>query len=353
MATWELDSPERLKALSEVDAFPGVPDEAFAVYTRLVAKLLDAPTALVSFVTDDRQFFPASHGVGEPWKSRGGTPLALSFCQHVVKTDDDLVVPNAPEDERVKDNAAIEELDVHAYLGVPLRAPGGEPLGALCAVDTKPREWTASDIAIMHDLAEAVADTIALRVSEHRRAELAAGASHELRTPLARLRFELDDLAHAVIDVTDARAGVANAVAQVDELASIVDELLSLAQTGPLRETDVDLFALCYEAADHRKALADTDPGKIVLEGQTVTVRASRPVLRRVLDLLLEAVGDTDLELRVVADGGVARVQICEPAEVTAINDLAAAHRLAKTAGARVLTRPSANVAYELVIPRV
>ena len=42
MATWELDSPERLKALDEVDAFPGVPDDAFAVYTRLISKLLDA-----------------------------------------------------------------------------------------------------------------------------------------------------------------------------------------------------------------------------------------------------------------------------------------------------------------------
>ncbi|MDP1792734.1 MAG: GAF domain-containing protein [Acidimicrobiales bacterium] len=353
MATWELDSPERLKALSEVDTFPGVPDEAFAVYTRLIAKLLDAPTALVSFVTDDRQFFPAAVGIGEPWASRGGTPLALSFCQHVVRSDDDLVIPFADEDDRVKDNAAITELDVHAYLGVPLRAPGGEPLGALCAIDSKARDWTAGDLAIMHDLAEAVADTIALRVSEHRRAELAAGASHELRTPLARLRFELDDLSHAVVDVTDARQGVAAAVEHVDELASIVDDLMQLAQTGPLRETDVDLFAICYESAAHHESLADGEPGKVVLEGQSVTVRASRTVLRRVIDLLLESIGEGPTAVRVRADGGVARVQICEPAELKVLADLAAAHRLAKTAGARILTRPSPDVAYELVIPRV
>ena len=123
MAIWELDSPERLKALAEVDAFPGVPDDAFAVYTRLIVKLLDAPTALVSFVTDDRQFFPASVGLGEPWNERAQTPLAMSFCQHVVRTDEDLVVPHADTDERVKDNLAIDELGVHAYLGVPLRAP--------------------------------------------------------------------------------------------------------------------------------------------------------------------------------------------------------------------------------------
>lgn len=353
MATWELDSPERLQALAEVDAFPGVPDEAFAVYTRLIAKLLDAPTALVSFVTDDRQFFPAAVGVAEPWNRRGQTPLALSFCQHVVKTDGDLVIPFADVDERVKDSPAIEELDVHAYLGVPLRAPGGEPLGALCAIDSKPREWTETDLQIMHDLAEAVADTIALRVSEHRRAELAAGASHELRTPLARLRFELDDLAHAVLDVTDAKAGVEAAVGHVDELASIVDDLMALAQTGPLRQTDVDLFALCYEAATHHETLSDADPGRIVIEGQSVTVHASRTVLRRVVDLLLQGVGDGNVVMRVFADGPMARVQLCEPAEIKVVADLAAAHRLAKSAGARVLTRPADDVAYELVIPRV
>jgi GAF domain-containing protein len=352
MATWELDSPERLKALSEVDTYPGVPDDAFAVYTRLISKLLDAPTALVSFVTDDRQFFPASVGVGEPWNARGQTPLALSFCQHVVTTDDDLVIPFADVDDRVKDNLAITELDVHAYLGVPLRAPGGEPLGALCAIDTKAREWTQNDVEIMHDLAEAVADTIALRVSEHRRAELAAGASHELRTPLARLRFELDDLAHAVLDVTDASDGIKAAVSHVDELAAIVDDLMALAQTGPLREDDVDLYALGYEAASNHEALVGGAPGRVVVEGQPVVVRASRTVLRRVVDLLLEAVGDGEVVLRVLADGGVARLQICEPADIKDVGDIAAAHRLARTAGARVLTRPSAGVAYELVIPR-
>ncbi len=353
MATWELDSPERLKALAEVDTFPGVPDEAFAVYTRLVAKLLDAPTALVSFVTDDRQFFPASVGVGEPWNSRAQTPLAMSFCQHVVKTDADLVVPHADVDERVKDNVAIDELDVHAYLGVPLRAPGGEPLGALCAIDSKPRTWSQNDLEIMHDLAEAVADTIALRVSEHRRAELAAGASHELRTPLARLRFELDDLAHAVLDVTDASQGVKAAVSHVDDLAAIVDELMSLAQTGPLRESEVDLYSLAYEAASHHEALEGAAPGRVVVEGQSVTVRASRAVLRRIVDLLLEGVGNGDVLIKVVPDGGVARIQICEPAEIKDAADIAAAHRLAKTSGARVLTRPAADVAYELVIPRI
>ena len=36
-------------------------------------------------------------------------------------------------------NLGVTEDHVIAYLGVPLRAPGGHVLGALCAVDEQPR----------------------------------------------------------------------------------------------------------------------------------------------------------------------------------------------------------------------
>src|SRR6185503_16097882 len=65
VAAWSLNSPQRLAALAEVDVFPGAPDDAFAVYTRLVARVLDVPTALVSFLDGDCQFFPAATGLDE------------------------------------------------------------------------------------------------------------------------------------------------------------------------------------------------------------------------------------------------------------------------------------------------
>ena len=61
-----LADPERLRALQRacVDAEP---DEAFDRFAGLVRNLLDVPVALVSLVTDERQFFPGQVGLPEPW----------------------------------------------------------------------------------------------------------------------------------------------------------------------------------------------------------------------------------------------------------------------------------------------
>lgn len=154
---WELDDVVRLRAIGEADLFPGVPEPTFEPYARIVARLLDVPVALVSIVDDSQQFFPAQVGLGEPWAGRGATPLSMSFCQHVVRGDAPLIVVDATGDDRVAGNLAIEELNVIAYLGVPVRAPGGEPLGSLCAITDHPRHWTDEELAVLGEVADAVA----------------------------------------------------------------------------------------------------------------------------------------------------------------------------------------------------
>jgi GAF domain-containing protein len=51
-------------------------------------------------------------------------------------------------------NPSVEELDVIAYAGVPLIDGDGNALGALCAVDHEPREWTAEDLLVLRRFAE-------------------------------------------------------------------------------------------------------------------------------------------------------------------------------------------------------
>ena len=68
-----------------------------------------------------------------------------------------------PEDSRVCDNLAIPDLGVRAYLGVPIHDPKGATLGALCAIDSKPRVWEKFDVEFMTDLASCVNDQISLR----------------------------------------------------------------------------------------------------------------------------------------------------------------------------------------------
>ena len=153
----------RLDALRSVGVLDTPPEANFDRLTRLAARALGAPVALVSFVDEHRQYFKSCVGLPEPWASRRETPLSHSFCKHVVASREPLVVEDAREHPLVRDNLAIEALGVVAYLGVPLVTPEGYALGSLCAIDKAPRAWSADDLEVMTDLAEYVMAEIALR----------------------------------------------------------------------------------------------------------------------------------------------------------------------------------------------
>ena len=159
----KLLDPARLAALYETKLLGSPTEESFDRVTRLAAKLLNVPVALVSLVDADHQFFKSCLGMGEPWSIDRRTPLTHSFCQHVVTSEAMLAVKDARIDPLVKDNLAIRDLGVIAYLGVPLTTAAGHTLGSLCAIDSQPREWTDEQKSMLADLAAFVATEIDLQ----------------------------------------------------------------------------------------------------------------------------------------------------------------------------------------------
>jgi len=164
MTAKSLDSVERLAALRASGLLDSPAEEAFDRLTRLAARLLNAPIALVSIVDDTRQFFKSAHGLADPWASQRGTPHSHSFCKHVV-TDGELVVSDARTDARVAGNLAITELNVISYVGVPLTSLDGESLGAFCVIDSQERQWTEDQMTVLRDLAAAASAEIRLRTA--------------------------------------------------------------------------------------------------------------------------------------------------------------------------------------------
>lgn len=154
-----------LETLGLVDAEP---EEAFDRFSRLVRCTLRVPVALVTFVEESRgrQYFKSQIGLTCPSSISRQTPLSHSFCQIVKREDAPLVVPYAPEDERVCDNLALTDLGVRAYLGVPFHDWTGAPLGALAAIDTRRNDWQPEHLRIMESIAACVTDQIRLRYAE-------------------------------------------------------------------------------------------------------------------------------------------------------------------------------------------
>jgi signal transduction protein with GAF and PtsI domain len=156
----KLADPVRLQAIADTGLLRLKEDPVLHRLTRLAAKTLDASVALMSLVEEDRQFFAGSCGLPEPWASERGTGLLHSFCQHVVVSNQPLLVSDARRHPLVQRNLAIEDLDVIAYIGVPLVDSNDNTLGSLCVIEHEPRQWRSQDVELLHDIAAAVMDRV-------------------------------------------------------------------------------------------------------------------------------------------------------------------------------------------------
>ena len=153
-------NPRRLQAVRDSGLLDSPSDPSFDRLTRVAARALNAPVAMVSVVAEDRQFLKACVGVAEPWASRREMALSHSYCQHAVSSPEPLVVSDAREHPLLRESLAIRDTGAIAYAGVPLVSSHGLVLGTLCVIDHKPRQWTADEVALLGELAEAVAQEI-------------------------------------------------------------------------------------------------------------------------------------------------------------------------------------------------
>ncbi|MFI7588494.1 GAF domain-containing protein [Spongisporangium articulatum] len=131
---------------------PQAPVDSLDAFARRVATELESPVALVSLVDAEGQFFPGAVGLPEPMATERWTPLSHSFCQHVVTSQAPLVVGNAHDDPLVRHNGAVQDLGVIAYAGAPV-VLDGMVVGAVCAIDHRPRTWSAEQVARLGELA--------------------------------------------------------------------------------------------------------------------------------------------------------------------------------------------------------
>lgn len=158
-----IESPERLDALYESGLLDAAPSPSLERLTRLTCRVLGVPTAVVTLIDRNRQYFAAHSGLRSDLAEARETSLDYSFCQHVVATGAALAVNEATLHPLVHDNSAISAYGVHAYAGMPLRTTDGQVLGSFCAFDSVGREWSREDLEALEDLARAAMTEMELR----------------------------------------------------------------------------------------------------------------------------------------------------------------------------------------------
>ncbi|QUT05236.1 PAS domain-containing protein [Sphingobium phenoxybenzoativorans] len=149
LALYDLDA-EGFGALDEITDF--------------AAALCETPIALVSIVETERQRFLARKGL-----EATETPRSMSFCAHAMLGEGAFVIPDATLDPRFADNALVTAAPhIRFYAGAPLISHEGVPLGALCVIDSKPRDGlTPLQVQGLMVLAKQVVAQLEARRREH------------------------------------------------------------------------------------------------------------------------------------------------------------------------------------------
>ena len=159
----------RLEALWRYNILDTPPEAGFDRITALAARLLGVSVALISLVDESRSWFKSCYGFEGQAIDRH-----RSFCDHVLLTDQVLVVSDARRDGRFANNPLVQsEPGMRFYAGAPLITQDGFTVGTLCVLDREPRtEFSADQQQALADLAAMVVDELDLRLAAHRVADI-------------------------------------------------------------------------------------------------------------------------------------------------------------------------------------
>jgi len=193
---------KRLKVLWQYDLLDTVPEEVFDDLTDLAAHICEAPIALISLVDEKRQWFKSRVGTSTRETSRD-----ISFCAHAILQRGLLVVSDATQDPRFRNNPLVTGPEkIRFYAGVPLKSPDGYALGTLCVLDKEARQLRPEQKRALQVLARHVETQLELR----RHARELSEARHQgdrQRAELTRAQVEIVKLRRQLASAQSKKSG--------------------------------------------------------------------------------------------------------------------------------------------------
>lgn len=140
---------QRLLALYDLNLLDTPDEERFDRITKLVARFFKTPTALISLVDQERQWFKSRVGM-----DACETRREIAICHHAIKEDEFMVINDLSLDPRFSKNPLVTEQKMRFYAGAILKSPSGHALGTLCILDTKPRNFSGTELISLLEFAK-------------------------------------------------------------------------------------------------------------------------------------------------------------------------------------------------------
>ncbi|MCJ2123026.1 GAF domain-containing hybrid sensor histidine kinase/response regulator [Methylobacterium sp. J-077] len=217
------DEAVRLAALHALGIVGTAPEPHFDAVCRTARRLFGVRSAFVGFLDDTRQWLKT------PCADVPTTiPRDQSLCQHTIRSDAMLIVPDARADPRFRDLALVATPGgIRFYAGIPLSLAPGVRIGTFCLVDPEPRDGLSeADADAFRDLAEIVIAHLRLTEADVRR-------GHEMAQ--AAIREALIREQHREINArSEAQAAANHQLTMAEQLASVGNWRVDLADGQPI-----------------------------------------------------------------------------------------------------------------------
>jgi eukaryotic-like serine/threonine-protein kinase len=157
---------ERVTAMHRFDVLGDAPDELFDRVVRLAARTLRTPAAFLSMVDADRKTIRSAVGIGA---DAHDVARNEALCAIPVATGRPVSVADVRADPRTAANPVlVGDAGLRAYAGAPLVTHDGLSIGALAVFDRTPREFDATELEDLADLAAMVMRELELRLAARR-----------------------------------------------------------------------------------------------------------------------------------------------------------------------------------------
>lgn len=174
-----IDEATRLAVLQSTNLLDSDSETVFNTIVETARRAVGSDSALISLVDAKRQWFKAKCGLDVD-----ETPREYAFCSHTIQSPDGMIVTDATRDPRFRDNPLVTgEPHIRMYAGFPLRINSqvdGQPvsaaIGALCVIDSAPRDISAAE----RDQLRALADIVQALFEARSSAALAVDFAAEL-----------------------------------------------------------------------------------------------------------------------------------------------------------------------------
>lgn len=286
------DEAARLENLRKYEILDTPPDNVLDNLTKLTAKLLKVPVAIISLVDEDRIWFKSRYGL--PGVTE--VPREIGLCASAILFDEFYIIEDTQRDPRTSDHSLVtSSFGLRFYASVPLTTKEGYNIGSFCVMDKVPRKLEKDEEIILLELTNTIMEQIELKLlvnkTKNRHKDILHLAAHDLKNPLTLITLQ-SSLIPYEDDTEEIGRMCQNISDAARKMTRIIDDILvaGSADEGkiPLQLHPISLSRSAQNVIEANRPSAENKSQLLSFTAESeVVVKADKGKLSEIIDNLV------------------------------------------------------------------